>query len=163
MAHVLTLLLAGAVLVVPKVSGGDVPRPHVEGDGHAPHTLPEAGLPIGKWSVEFANGVIEVCEIREDGTAFVVEPLRASGGKAAVKGGSVVIVFEDDRVERWTPVGRRLVVEHWFPGSQLPTATPVLGIAERIQVTQPAEPGAAPERGGTVVFVDRCLTGGRGG
>jgi hypothetical protein len=62
----------------------------------------------------------------------VVEPLRTSGGKAAVKGCSVVIVFEDDRGERWTPVGQRLVVKHWFPGSQWPTATPVLGIAERV-------------------------------
>jgi hypothetical protein len=133
MARTLTLLLAGAVLVFPQVSGGGVPLPPIQGNRPVPHPMPEAGLPVGKWSVEFANGVTEVCEIREDGTASVVEPLRTSGGKATVKGSSVVIVFEDDRVERWTPVGKRLVVEHWFPGSQLPTATPVLGIAERVQ------------------------------
>jgi hypothetical protein len=98
-------------------------------EGMAP-ALPPPGLPVGKWKVEFANGVKQVCEIGTDGTASVVEPLRTAGGNAVVKGNSVVIVYEDDRVERWTPVGKRLVVEHWFPASQLPTATPVLGIAE---------------------------------
>lgn len=122
MARILIVLLTGIVLVIPQLSSGAVPRPPM---------LPESGLPVGKWSVEFANGVVEECEIRKDGTASVVEPLRTSNGKASVKGESVVIVFEDDRIERWTPVGRRLVVEHWFPGSQLPAATPVLGIAER--------------------------------
>lgn len=95
---------------------------------------PADGLPVGRWSVEFANGVTEVCEIRKDGTASVVEPVQISGGKAVVSGSSVVIVFDNGRIQRWTPVGKRLVVEHWFPGSQFPTATPgVLGIAERVQ------------------------------
>jgi hypothetical protein len=89
-------------------------------------------LPVGRWSVEFDNGVTEVCEIGKDGTASVVEPVRISGGKAVVNGSSVVIVFEGGRVQRWTPVGKRLVVEHWFPGTHFPTASPgVLGIAER--------------------------------
>jgi hypothetical protein len=92
---------------------------------------PADGLPVGRWSVEFANGVKETCEISKDGMAFVAEPLRKSKGKAEVKDGSVVIVFEDDRVERWTPVGRRMVVEHWHPGAPYPSGTPVLGIAER--------------------------------
>jgi hypothetical protein len=39
----------------------------------------------------------------------------------------------DDRLERWTLVSKRMVVEHWFPASQVPVATPVLGIAERSQ------------------------------
>jgi hypothetical protein len=103
---------------------------------HSPRTgqtpaQPAMGLPVGKWNVEFANGVSQTCEIRLDGTASVLEPRRTSGGKATVKGSSVVIAFEDDRVERWTPVGKRLVVEHWFPGSQVSTSSPVLGIAER--------------------------------
>jgi hypothetical protein len=51
-------------------------------------------------------------------------------GKAQVIGGSIVITFNDDRIERWTLVGKRSVVEHWFPGSRLPASTPVLGIAE---------------------------------
>jgi hypothetical protein len=41
-----------------------------------------------------------------------------------------VIVCDDDRVERWTAVGQRMVVEHWFPAAQFPSGTPVLGIAE---------------------------------
>jgi hypothetical protein len=84
----------------------------------------------GKWNVEFTNGVKEVCEVRQDRTASVAEPLRASNGKVEVKDGSVVIAYQDDRVERWTPVGKRMVVEHWYPGAQFPSGAPVLGIAE---------------------------------
>ncbi len=84
----------------------------------------------GKWKVEFTNGVKEVCEIRTDRTASVAEPLRTSNGKAEVNGGSVVIAYQDNRVERWTPVGKRMVVEHWHPGAPFPSGTPVLGIAE---------------------------------
>ncbi len=124
MSRLFLLFVAPALLVFPLASGGkppDLPR------------STEANLPVGKWSVEFANGVSQVCEVRKDGTASVVEPQRTSGGKATMKGRSVVIVYDDDRIERWTPVGKRLVVEHWFPASQLPTATPVLGIAEIVQ------------------------------
>jgi RNA polymerase sigma factor (sigma-70 family) len=91
-----------------------------------------AALPVGRWVVLFANGVSEDCTIRKDGTASVAERGRASSGKAAGTSGSVVITYEDDRVERWTPVGRRQVVEHWFPASRYPKATPVLGIAEAL-------------------------------
>jgi hypothetical protein len=84
----------------------------------------------GKWNVEFTNRVKEVCQIRKDRTAFVAEPLRTSNGKVEVKDGSVVIVYQDDRVERWTPVGKRMVVEHWYPGARFPSGTPVLGIAD---------------------------------
>jgi hypothetical protein len=85
----------------------------------------------GKWTVEFTNGVTEVCRIGKDGEASVEEPLRRSDGTAVVQGGSVVITFQDDRVERWTAVGKRVVVEHWFPGARFPTAPPALGIATR--------------------------------
>jgi hypothetical protein len=87
----------------------------------------------GTWNIEFTNGVKEVCEIRKDRTASVAESLRTSNGKVEVKDGSVVIVYQDDRVERWTPVGKRMVVEHWYPGVQFPTGTPVLGIADGVQ------------------------------
>jgi hypothetical protein len=97
-----------------------------------PNRSNKAALPVGKWNVEFANGVSEVCDIGAGGEAAVTEPQRVSHGTAAVEGGSVVIAFDDDRVERWTPVGKRLVVEHWFPGSRFPSTTPVLGIAERV-------------------------------
>jgi hypothetical protein len=102
------------------------------GDGLVPPMLRADDLPVGKWRVEFANGVVEVCEIREDGSASVVEPLRNSAGRTVATGRSLVIVFEDDRIERWTRVGKRHVVEHWFPGLQMAHAAPVLGIADRV-------------------------------
>ncbi len=116
------LLAACAALAFSLTSVGDPPKPDAA-----------EGLPDGKWSVEFANGVVETCEIKKDGTASVVEPLRSSAGKVTVKDGAFLIACEDDRLERWTPVGKRMVVEHWFPGSQVPVVTPVLGIAERPQ------------------------------
>jgi len=86
---------------------------------------------VGQWTVEFTNGVSQTCEIREDRTASVIEPRRTSAGNAALKDNSVVITFKDDVVERWTPVGKRFVVEFWFPGSGFPTTSPLLGIADR--------------------------------
>src|SRR5438094_359690 len=119
------LLVACAAFAFSLTSAGDPPKP--------PAPDPAEGLPTGKWTVEFANGVVETCEIAKDGTASVVEPRRTSAGKVTVKDGSFLIACEDDRMERWTPVGKRMVVEHWFPGSQVPVVTPVLGIAERPQ------------------------------
>jgi hypothetical protein len=92
---------------------------------------PQTALPVGKWKVEFANGVTEVVGVGNGGESSVEEPRRRCVGMAAVKGNAVVITFGDDRVERWTPVGPRYVVEHWFPASQVPVTAPVLGIAER--------------------------------
>ena len=98
---------------------------------------------VGRWSVEFANGVKQTCEIQGDGAASVVEAARTSGGKAGVQNEKIVIAYDDERIERWTIVGKRFVVEHWapVPGSQqwnghpplrpLPTSAPVLGIAKR--------------------------------
>jgi hypothetical protein len=97
--------------------------------GNAP--APQRSLPAGEWSVEFANGVVETCVIRKDGTASESEPNRKSDGKAVDKDGTLVITFDDDRTERWTLVGKRMVVEHWYPSSQYPCGKPVLGIAER--------------------------------
>ena len=92
---------------------------------------PQDGLPVGKWKVEFTNGVIEVCDIGNDGAASVEEPRRSAKGMAEEKDGSVVITYNDDRIERWIPIGKGYVVEHRFPASQVPAATPVLGIAEK--------------------------------
>ena len=91
---------------------------------------PPAPAPAGKWRVEFANGVVETC-VFEQGTATESEPLRNSTGKPAAQGGSVVIAFEDDRTERWTAVGKKWVVEHWFPSAAYPAGRPVVGIAKR--------------------------------
>jgi hypothetical protein len=89
-------------------------------------------VPVGRWTVKFTNGVIETCVVRSDRTAAVSEPLRSSPGKAEVKDGAVVITFADDRVERWTARGNRMVVEHWFPTSQYPAGRKVTGIATRL-------------------------------
>jgi hypothetical protein len=87
-------------------------------------------LPVGRWSVEFTNGVKEVCEIRKDRRASVVEPMRTAIGRTQIKDGSVLIVYQDDRIERWTPVGKKMLVEHWHPSALFPSGTPVLGFAE---------------------------------
>ena len=96
------------------------PRPHARTDPLA-----------GKWTVTFSNGVVETCEVRTNGTASVVEPRRSSAGKARARNGGVVIFFRDERVERWTVKGQRVVVEHWFPASNYPSGGRVLGVARR--------------------------------
>ena len=90
-------------------------------------------LPVGDWKVEFSNGVAEKCMIGNGGELTVEEPARRAMGMAEAKGGAVVITYTDDRIERWTPVGREWVVEHWFPASRVPTVAPVLGIARRTE------------------------------
>ena len=117
------------VLVGPgqRVKAGEV-LAVVGGEGLA---VAKPALPVGTWTVGFANGVVEMCDIGNDGKATVVEPRRGASGFAEAKGGAVVISFDDDRVERWTPVGNRYVVEHWFPASRVLTTAPVLGIADR--------------------------------
>jgi hypothetical protein len=114
------LLATGALCSFVAISAGDPPA------------LPQAKttLPVGKWTVEFANGVVEQVELKKDGTATVTEPARTSDGKATSLGGAVLIVCDDDRLERWTPVRKRMVVEHWSPSSQFPTGVPVRGIAD---------------------------------
>jgi hypothetical protein len=103
--------------------------------GYAPAPLPTNRVSVsrlaGRWTVTFANGVVETCEVRRDGTASVTEPRRSSPGRARAKGGAVVITFNDDRVERWSVRDGRVVVEHWFPGSQYPSGTRVRGVARR--------------------------------
>jgi hypothetical protein len=89
-----------------------------------------APLPVGKWSIEFSNGVVEKVEIKKDGTASVTEPARSSDGKVTSTQGSFLFVCEDGRVERWTPVGKRTVVEHWASIDQMPNGPPVKGIAD---------------------------------
>jgi hypothetical protein len=100
---------------------------------------PAEDLPVGRWQVEFANGVVETCEIHGDGTATVVEPQRSSGGNIVREERTLVITFADDRIERWTPIGRRIVVEHWYPAASFPRADPVLGIADRAATESSAE------------------------
>jgi hypothetical protein len=120
----LLLLLAVGILLTAQIPSAGAPLPF-------PKPIPRTGLPVGRWKIVFANGVVEQCRVGRGGDAFVEEPLRRSPGTAVDRGGSVVITFTDDRVERWTPAGKHLVVEHWCPSSAFPTQTPVLGTAER--------------------------------
>jgi hypothetical protein len=83
---------------------------------------------VGKWTVTFANGVVETCDVRANWTVSASEPKRSADGKAEVKGNALVITFADDRVERWTTVDKRVVVEHFFPGAEFPAGARVLGI-----------------------------------
>jgi hypothetical protein len=131
MSRRLILWVAAAVLGFPLVSGRAVPLPirKMRTQVHPRNAV--ASQIVGKWTVKFANGVTEVCKIRKDGIASVIEPLRKSGGKGAVKRGMVTIIYDDDRIERWKMRGKQFVVEHWFPGSQFPNGRPVLGIAKR--------------------------------
>lgn len=101
------------------------------GSGLAGSTHPVKDWPTGNWKVEFSNGVRETCTVSEEGVAKVEEPLRKSVGRVESKDGKVLIIFDDDRAERWTAVGHHYVVEHFFPASRMATVTPVLGIARR--------------------------------
>jgi hypothetical protein len=91
----------------------------------------EIGMPMaGSWRIKFSNGVEEQCVLKADRTARVWEPRRQSAGKIEVREGRVLIVSDDGRLERWTPIGRRAVVEHWASSTDYPQTSPVLGIAE---------------------------------
>ena len=118
-------VVVAAVVSVAAASGGPPPLPQP-----VPHPGAKASLPAGKWAVEYANQITEVCEVQKDGTATIVQPVRIAGGKAVVSGGSVVMIFDNGRVQRWTPAGKRFVVEHWLPGSSFSAKPDVLGIAE---------------------------------
>lgn len=113
-------LIACAMFTLTQTSAGDPPQP----------LRADPALPVGKWNVEFTNGVVQKVEIKKDATATVTEPARAADGKVTSLQGTFLLVCDDDRIERWTPVGKRMVVEHWFPANQFPAGTPVRGIAD---------------------------------
>jgi hypothetical protein len=98
----------------------------------APFLKRRPRLPVGRWEVKFANGVVETCVVNKDGTISVSEPARSSAGKAVVKDGASVLTFDDSRVERWTAKNGELVVEHWFPASAYPAGRSVVGAARRV-------------------------------
>jgi hypothetical protein len=93
------------------------------------HTPPQF---VGKWTVTFANGVVETCDVRANWTASESDPNRSADGKAELKDNVLVIRFADSRLERWTTVDKRVVVEHYFPGTEFPAGARVLGIADRV-------------------------------
>jgi hypothetical protein len=47
--------------------------------------------------------------------------------------GVVVLAFDDDRIERWTKIGQRMVVEHRASSDQFSSGPPVLGIAAKMK------------------------------
>lgn len=116
------------------VTGGLAPCLYLRSAPAKPPSVDDipSPLPVGRWCVEFTNEVIEVCEFRKDGTVTVSQPKRRAEGRVSVKGGRLVIEYQDERVERWSPVGRRMVVEHWFPSGNYGSGSPVLGIAEHL-------------------------------
>jgi hypothetical protein len=99
--------------------------------GKPTRSAPADPLPVGKWEVVFANGVVETCEVRRDGSAHEVEPRRNARGRMRALDGAVVVFFDDDRAERWHRAGRGWVVEHWYPVSRYPAGRPVVGVAKR--------------------------------
>lgn len=92
---------------------------------------PDPAHPVGSWRITFANGVIETCEIKPDGSATESEPLRSSPGKWKVVDRSIIVTFDDNRLERWTNDGERWRVEHWCPVAAYPEGSPVVGVAKR--------------------------------
>ena len=123
-AKVLLVALAPMTLVL---TGADEPPAPLAKNGGVDARF------VGRWMVTFQNRVLESCEVRDNGTAAESEPLRSAEGQLSQQGGSIVIRFADDRVERWTPVGRRMVVEHWCPAAAYPAEERVVGIADRVQ------------------------------
>lgn len=106
-----------------------------------------AVISAGRWDVKFENGVVEWCTIGKDRTATVQETHRKSAGKSIVANGVLLIVYEDDRVERWTPVGRKAVVEHWGSSAEYPREEPVMGIAEVVPSFEPEDSQPADHDG----------------
>jgi len=147
MKQVSGLLIVGllAAVVAAQVPGGNdhVPPlgPPIPPSRDFPLPSPPSGRDgilarwTGRWNVEFANGVHQVHELREDMTATAQNPAVnwSSHGTIEFQGNSVTITYVDDRVERWTPVGDRMVVEHWFPAPRIPVKPPVLGIGDRAE------------------------------
>jgi hypothetical protein len=124
--------LAAAVLLVAitAAAGGETAFSYAPAP--PPRSRASPRLLAGRWTVKFANGVVQTSELRPDGTASVAEPARSSGGKAEVRGDAVVITFDDGRVERWSVSGTSVVVEHWFPASRYPSGPSVRGAARRL-------------------------------
>lgn len=87
--------------------------------------------PSGKWNLVKANGVLGTYQFRPDGSVNWTEKDRTTLGKATAKDGVIVVVYPDDRTERMTWSGRRLIVEHWVPSANYPAKFPTtFGYAE---------------------------------
>jgi hypothetical protein len=67
MSRARLLFVACGTLLLTLPAAGDRPAPPPRDHG------PESGF-VGQWTVTFANGVVETCEVRADGTAVESEP-----------------------------------------------------------------------------------------
>lgn len=108
-------------------------------------------VPVGRWIIEMSNGVRAVYDVREDGTASVVELppasaaanadepaklTRTSLGFARIRDGAIFIEFQDGQVERWTRNGAKMAIERWVDRRQFPDKPPTAGVS-----VQPAAKG----------------------
>lgn len=90
----------------------------------------------GTWSVTYTNGAKRTYTIESDGgVAFEEEQIL---GEFA-GGGYLLLEFDDGKLERITPAGSRLLVEHFDPRNRFPNHPPThIGIGVRIERSAPA-------------------------
>jgi hypothetical protein len=88
----------------------------------------------GRWNVEFAGGPHEVHELRKDRSVTIenVAENYSTKGYIGFDGKRVTILRDGGGLERWTPVGDRMVVE-WYSSSELRTRPAHLAIGERAE------------------------------
>jgi hypothetical protein len=93
------------------------------------------GLPVleGKWQMVKADGVLGTYEFRANGTVLWSQKARQAVGRVTARGGTFLVIYPDDRTERLTPSGPRLIVEHWYPSSNYPAGFPAFAYAERVK------------------------------
>jgi len=95
--------------------------------------------PFGKWQMITSSGpyaptsILGTYDFRSDGTVFWKEKARQAFGKVTIRDGVILVVYPDDRTERITPSGPRLLIEHWCPSSNYPSKFPMFVYAERIK------------------------------
>src|SRR5258706_1428211 len=85
----------------------------------------DASAYLGKWKIRYTSNVHKTYVINRTGSVEWTEESRT--GK--LNGG--LLEFDDGRLERITPVGDRLLVEHWTVKGSYPNEFPILGIAIR--------------------------------
>ena len=85
----------------------------------------------GTWSVTYTNGAKRTYTIESDGgVAFEEEQILGefAGGEY------LLLEFDDGKLERLTPAGSRLLVEHFDPRNRFPNHPPThIGIAVRVE------------------------------
>jgi len=90
--------------------------------------------PLGKWQMILGTDVVGTYDFRPDGTVFWKQKARQAIAKVTLRDGVILIVYPDDRTERMTPSGSRLIIEHWFPSSLYPSKFPsTFAYAERMK------------------------------